>query len=149
MSVLEHVTSFTDGRVRLRHPALKDLRFSEMVTAAVTSVEGIRSADVNPRTGSLLITYDSAAISRGQLAAMAEAGLAFLPAEEKPEPVRKRAAQAVLSRRATKAANRLMLLSFLASMGGICAGLGGVHRIAGLVFALAGLQHVAAHRKTL
>ena len=24
MSVLDHITSFVDGRVRLRHPALKD-----------------------------------------------------------------------------------------------------------------------------
>ena len=149
MSVLDHVTSFVDGRVRLRHPALKDPQTAELIASSVSLVEGMRSAEANPRTGSLLITYDASVISRESLLAMAESGMAFLPTAVKAEPLRHRIGRAILSRRVTKTANKVMLVSLLASIGGVYAGFGGIHRAAGLVFTLAGMQHIAAHRKTL
>jgi len=82
MSVLDHVTSFVDGRVRLRHPALKDAATAELVTGIVSAVEGITAVQNNPVTGSLLIFYDPAKLSREQLLELAEQGVAFLPALE-------------------------------------------------------------------
>lgn len=79
MSVLDYVTSFIDGRVRLRHPALKDAATAEFISGIVGSVEGITNVQTNPVTGSLLIFYDPAKLSREQLLELAEQGVAFLP----------------------------------------------------------------------
>lgn len=79
-SVLDCITSFVDGRVRLRHPALKDAATAELVRSVVGEVAGITSAQVNPVTGSLLIYYDPEMLSREQLLELAEQAAAFLPA---------------------------------------------------------------------
>lgn len=87
MSVLDCITSFVDGRVRLRHPALKDAATAELVTAVVSGVDGITAVQANPVTGSLLIFYDPDKLSREQLLELAEQGAAFIPgmAEETVE----------------------------------------------------------------
>ena len=43
MSIVDCITSFVDGRVRLRHPALKDRDTAELVCTVVGGVEGITS----------------------------------------------------------------------------------------------------------
>lgn len=65
------IASFIDGRVRLRSEALRDLTAMEMVRAAVSARDGVVSATPNPRTGSLLVLYDPAKISRETLAGAA------------------------------------------------------------------------------
>ena len=55
MSIVDCITSFVDGRVRLRHPALKDRATAELVCTVVGGVEGITAVQANPLTGSLLI----------------------------------------------------------------------------------------------
>lgn len=54
------LTSLMPGRARLRHPALKDLDGDtcQMLTDAVAGLQGVESVRVNPRVGSLLITWD-------------------------------------------------------------------------------------------
>ena len=79
MSVLDHITSFVDGRVRLRHPALKDAATAELVCSVVGAVDGISAVQSNPRTGSLLIYYDAEKLTREQLLELAEQGAAFIP----------------------------------------------------------------------
>ena len=82
MSVVDHITSFVDGRVRLRHPALKDAATAELVCSVVGAVEGITSVQANPVTGSLLIYYDAEKLTREQLIELAEQGAAFIPGME-------------------------------------------------------------------
>ena len=151
VSVADCIASFIDGRVRLRHPALKDAATADMVSAVIGGVEGVTSAQANPRTGSLLIFYDTEKLSREKLLELAKQGAALLPEEEKPSPGRKCSSlsRLLLDRRATRFANRAMFVSLLCSLVGAASGMGAVHRVTGAVFALASLQHMAAHRKAL
>ena len=72
VSVADCVTSFIDGRVRLRHPALRDAATADMAAAVIGGVEGVESVRVNPLTGSLLIFYDAETLSRERLLELAE-----------------------------------------------------------------------------
>ena len=65
------IASFFDGRVRLRGEALKDKEFMANVKTLVSSREGILEIRDNLRTGSLLVKYDPAVITREDLLAAA------------------------------------------------------------------------------
>ena len=68
MSEIEScITSFVDGRVRLRHPSLKRAEDAELVRGFLASLPGILRVTVNSRTGSLLLEYDPDQISREDL----------------------------------------------------------------------------------
>ena len=72
MSEIEScITSFVDGRVRLRHPSLKRAEDAEQVRGFLASLPGILRVTVNSRTGSLLLEYDPDQISREDLLALA------------------------------------------------------------------------------
>lgn len=72
MSEIEScITSFVDGRVRLRHPSLKRAEDAELVRGFLASLPGILRVTVNSRTGSLLLEYDPDQISREDLVALA------------------------------------------------------------------------------
>ena len=51
----ECIRSIAPGRIRVRHDALKDAELAERVRGFLETKEGVRSASVNPRTGSLLL----------------------------------------------------------------------------------------------
>ena len=54
MSEIEScITSFVDGRVRLRHPSLKRAEDAEQVRGFLASLPGMLRVTVNSRTGSL------------------------------------------------------------------------------------------------
>lgn len=169
MSVLDCVTSFVDGRVRLRHPALKDTDTAELVSTVVSGVEGITAVQVNPLTGSLLIFYDPETLSREQLLALAEQGMAFLPnldeaplestdTSENGASPRKackvcapmdEALRLLCGRSATKFVNRAMLVSLATSLAALPLGNRFLHTAAGGAFVGGVLQHLLAHRKSL
>ena len=52
------IESFIEGRVRLRSPLLSDRSLADCLKKHLLAVEGIRSAEVNPRTNGLLLEYD-------------------------------------------------------------------------------------------
>ena len=166
MSVTDCITSFVDGRVRLRHPALKDGATAELVSSVVGGVEGILAVQANPVTGSLLIYYDTEKLSREQLLELAEQGAAFVPGmnesavpAEGCEMPSGRACKACapvdellgfLTRRSTtKFIDRAMLVSLIASLAALPLGNRAVHTAAGGVFVSGLLQHLLAHRKAL
>ena len=172
MSVIDCVTSFVDGRVRLRHPALKDKATAELVCTVVSGVDGITAVQANPVTGSLLIYYDAEKLTREQLLELAEQGAAFVPgmneeaasadtaegnAEQDSAPRRACAVKApvdellgFLTRRSTtKFIDRAMLVSLIASLAALPLGSRTVHTAAGGVFVGGVLQHLLAHRKAL
>lgn len=145
---LNCITSFIDGRVRLRHPALKHAETADLVAASLGAVDGVTEVKANHRTGSLLLFYDPEELSRERLRELAEQGAAVLvqtPSAGKERDV----LSCVLGRRVTRMVDRAMLVSLLVCLGGLAAGSGVVHRVAGAVFTAAGLQHLAAHRKAL
>ena len=172
MSVVDHITSFVDGRVRLRHPALKDAATAELVCSVVGAVEGITSVQANPVTGSLLIYYDAEKLTREQLIELAEQGAAFIPGmegegvpaeavavAEGTEGEKRKACKVCapvdellgfLTRRSTtKFIDRAMLVSIIASLAALPLGNRSVHTAAGGVFVGGLLQHLLAHRKAL
>jgi len=168
MSVVDCITSFVDGRVRLRHPALKNKETSELIASFVGGVEGISAVQANPVTGSLLIYYDPEQLTREQLLALAEQGAAFIPGmnkesgepagnpDEAPssQPCRACAPvdellQLLSSRGTTKFVNRAMLVALAASLAGLPLGSRFLHTTAGGVFMGGMLQHLLTHRKAL
>ncbi len=169
MSIVDCITSFVDGRVRLRHPALKDKATAELVCTVVGGVDGITAVQANPVTGSLLIYYDAEKLTREQLLELAEQGAAFIPGlneEEAPaaetaegEAAPRKACkvcapvdeviQLLTGRGTTKFVNRAMLVSLIASLAALPLGNRAVHTAAGGVFVSGVLQHLIAHRKAL
>ncbi|MBP3730100.1 MAG: cation transporter [Mailhella sp.] len=152
-SVLTSITSFIDGRVRLRHPALKNRELMQSVKSLVEGMDGVTAVQCNDVTGSLLIFYDPGKLSREELLSLAEQGAAFLEQSIAPQCTAKPLCQTlgtlVFGRSAGRLVNRVLLASLLCSLGGAAAGVSAMHKIAGGIFALACLQHVAAHRKLL
>ena len=174
MSVLDCITSFVDGRVRLRHPALREAATAELICSVVSGVDGITAVQANPVTGSLLIYYDPEKLSREQLLELAEQGMAFLPEafsapesgeisdRDEAEGAAARAMKAVkelapvdealqllCGRGATKFVNRAMLVTLAASLAGLPLGNKFLHTAAGGAFVGGVLQHLLAHRKAL
>ena len=169
MSIVDCITSFVDGRVRLRHPALKDKDTADLVCTVVGGVEGITAVQANPLTGSLLIYYDAEKLTREQLLELAEQGAAFIPGlndeeaasaetaegEAAPRKACKVCApvdkvlQLLTGRGTTKFVNRAMLVSLIASLAALPLGNRAVHTAAGGVFVSGVLQHLIAHRKSL
>lgn len=172
MSIVDCITSFVDGRVRLRHPALKDKDTADLVCTVVGGVEGITAVQANPLTGSLLIYYDAEKLTREQLLELAEQGAAFIPGlneEEAPaaetaegaegEAAPRKACKVcapvdevlrlLTGRGTTRFVNRAMLVSLIASLAALPLGNRAVHTAAGGVFVSGVLQHLIAHRKAL
>ena len=168
MSVVDCITSFVDGRVRLRHPALKNKKTSDLIASIVGGVEGISAVQSNPVTGSLLIYYDPEQLSREQLLELAEQGAAFIPGlndetaaqpegsdEEPSAKARKVCApvdevlQFLCSRGTTRFVNRAMLVALAASLAGLPLGNRFLHTAAGGAFVGGMVQHLLAHRKSL
>ena len=151
-SVSDCIVSFVDGRVRLRHDALKNPEFAAVAESAAGGLDGVTGVRVNPVTGSLLVFYDPEKLSREHLAALAEQWSAFLPEENVSQNGRSPecgCVSALLGKKAVRLVDRALLVSLLASLAGAAAGMGTLHRVAGAVFALASVQHVAAHRRAL
>lgn len=78
--LLKYVRSFVDGRVRIRHPALRHENVLRLAREKMTAIDGIQTVDGNSVSGSILITYDSKAIPRERLFAIGEAWARYLDA---------------------------------------------------------------------
>ena len=132
MSEIEScITSFVDGRVRLRHPSLKRAEDAELVRGFLASLPGILRVTVNSRTGSLLLEYDPDQISREDLLALAGQWADFASAQDEAAAPRKRRF------------DRARAIRF---------GLAGRERghvVAGGLFLLFSLAHLYTYRKAL
>ena len=145
MSEIEScITSFVDGRVRLRHPSLKRAEDAELVRGFLASLPGILRVTVNSRTGSLLLEYDPDQISREDLLAGQWAD--FASAQDEAEAPRKRRFDRA---RAIRFTNRGMLATLGASLAFGLAGRERGHVVAGGLFLLFNLAHLYTYRKAL
>ncbi|MDR2745756.1 MAG: cation transporter, partial [Desulfovibrio sp.] len=61
------IASFFDGRVRIRADALKKPENLDMARSLVQARPGVLKVESNARTGSLLVHYDPAVITRETL----------------------------------------------------------------------------------
>lgn len=154
------IVSSIPGRLRLRHPLLRRAQQSNEVAARLRSIVGVLSVEANPATGSLLLHYDSARCDRSsmetQVAATARfddaAPFGMLPPQSEtrpqpqaPSPSRKRGPGRELNRLAKVG----MVVSFPVSLAFAAAGGKRLHALAGGVFTLLLLIHLAVHRHHL
>lgn len=65
----EHIVSFTEGRVRLRHPALCAAPVPDALRRELLEHPGLREATFNGVTGSALLLYDAGQLDRPGLLA--------------------------------------------------------------------------------
>ena len=145
MSEIEScITSFVDGRVRLRHPSLKRAEDAELVRGFLASLPGILRVTVNSRTGSLLLEYDPDQISREDLLALAGQWADFASAQDEAAAPRKRRFDRA---RAIRFTNRGMLATLGASLAFGLAGRERGHVVAGGLFLLFNLAHLYTYRK--
>lgn len=88
MTIYESVRSLTPGRARLRHEALRGLATDEVesLVETVRSMDGITDVTINPRVGSLLVTWDTEKIDAQTLLEAAEWFLASREAFASTEP---------------------------------------------------------------
>ena len=78
------IRSYFPGRLRARHASLKNAETVKQVKTFLAGLEGVRSVEINPRVGSLLLLWDPAKLDIEQLKALASAALP----EEKPVPAK-------------------------------------------------------------
>ena len=86
LRLLRYVRSFSDGRVRIRHPALRREDVVAVVKAKHPAIEGVLSLECNTLSGSMLILYDSARLPRERLLAVGKAWAAYLDAAQAGRP---------------------------------------------------------------
>ena len=75
------IVSFYPGRIRLRFKELKDTAAAALVQARIKATPGITGVEINTRTGSLLIEYDTLILPTEKLLEMGKNELAQLNIE--------------------------------------------------------------------
>ena len=154
----QYITSFIEGRVRLRHPALKNIGDSKNIQDFLSNMEGIDSAEINTQTGSLLLCYDINVYSSLDLLEMAQKMLPeeLLQVEKgKLEHISKIAYDANLKKRLVKMSNLnnlnnyAMVVSIGVSVISLAFRVSRVHSIAGAAFILLSTCHMYKHRRSL
>lgn len=146
------IASSIPGRLRLRHPALREPARMRQLIDAVNAWPGALGHIANTRTGSLLLTYDPSLVQEADCRARAEAAVeALAPSSQPPAVAKPRAPRR--SRIATKRINtmskRAMLASLAASMVLAAVGAKRGHIWTGLVFLHALGAHLWIYRRTL
>ena len=86
LHLLKYVTSFSEGRVRIRHPALRREKTAQAAYERLCSMEGVTSVEYNTLSGSVLILYDSTLLSQENLITLGIAWARWLDAIHAGQP---------------------------------------------------------------
>ncbi|MDD3529660.1 MAG: hypothetical protein PHS77_07255 [Gallionellaceae bacterium] len=146
------IASSIPGRMRLRHPALRDPARMQQLLVAIGTWPGTLGHIVNTRTGSLLLTYDPSLIKEADCRARAESAIeALAPASPPPAEAKARSPRhsRIVSKRINTMSKRTMLASLAASMLLAAVGAKRGHIWTGLVFLHALGAHLWVYRRTL
>ncbi len=157
----DYIVSFSEGRVRLRHPALKDAALGQEICAFLLEMNGIQSLEHKALTGSLLVHYDAQSITEEEIHLLLEQGEEWLnenaPQANQPAAQTNTASCTCVScfpSKLTKAQKRKilhgsMLSTFMVTL--LSGGTGNkkAHYMAGGAFALLTLVHLWRVRKTI
>lgn len=151
MDLRQAIVSSIPGRLRLRHPLLRQHERSDDLSTRLRGLEAVVSVEANPITGSLLVIYDAARCARAamerQITGLGESRGETGPADrgnESPAPS---------SRAAARQLNRLAKLGMMASLpvslAFAAAGGKKLHALTGGVFSVLLLAHLVVHRRHL
>lgn len=149
------IVSALPGRIRLRHPLLRQPGRNRDLADRIAALNGLRVADSSTTAGSLLILYDPARTARTAAEALVAAAAADAlnitppPAAPSPPPGTGRVAA---GQTATRALNRAAKIGMMGSMAATLAALGvgkRLHAGAGAVFVALMLVHMTIQRKRL
>lgn len=137
------IVSFVEGRVRLRHRALKNAALAEQARHVLPQLPGMLEVNINQRTGSALLQYDPAEWSKDSL-------LGLLRQWEENNVTGTGLASPVSSRcTVRRLVNRGMLASLAASVVLGFRGQARAHVLAGGLFLAFGACHVWNVRRSL
>lgn len=150
MALNTAIVSSIPGRLRLRHPLLRRAQQSGDLAAKLRAIEGVLAVDLKPAAGSLLVHYDRTRCDctwmETQVAAASQFG-------EDAEGASSQPARRFSRRSSDREWNRLAKLGMIASLpvslALAAAGSKKLHAIAGGVFTLLLLVHLAVHRRHL
>ena len=134
------ITSFIDGRVRLRDPALKDPQQVADIQTLLNGYDGIIRVQPNLRTGSLLIEYNPAQISREMLTFAASALESQLTQQGQ---------ETTVAEPSYHGEALLLIAALTLCLGCAAAGMKSWHVWSGGVFTLLTASHVWQRRQTL
>lgn len=142
------ITSFIDGRVRVRHSALKKAANAAKTHDALMRTPGVRKAEINTNTGSLLLEYDPKQLSRVELLQMAEKMKEGLAEDEEPA-LSRRKGRLLTPAQVRHLTNRGMILTLGASVGFALAGRMGAHVALGWGFLALNALHLYRYRRCI
>lgn len=130
------ITSCIEGRIRVRDGLLRNSAVAASLSRLLLETPGVREVSANPRAGSLLILFQQARTTLGEITALLAR---VLPAEASASPSPAAKARTGRPRRTAAAVKRQavnlgMLAALLASLAGAALGAKALHIIAGLVF---------------
>lgn len=161
----EFVRSICHGRARIRHASLRGLSPEEVesLTTMIAGFDGITSVKLNPRVGSLLVTWDETKTNAESLLAAAQFFLPDEPAAEEAGSLVKSGAHRALdllapvvapdvkaggrTRRVTQ--NRLMAAGYALSLAGLAFRGAKAHLLFGALFTVLLGVHLYQHRRVL
>lgn len=107
---MSHIVSSSSGRIRVRHPSLRNPERLSRLEAKLARVEHVRSTEANPRLGCVLLHFDA---SQVEIAAIEAAIDAATDAELSAPPP-----QVVAKKRPMKMQiNRYAKMGMLATLG--------------------------------
>jgi len=148
-----YVTSSIEGRMRIRHPALRNERDILLLGNLLQSGSGILDIISNRRTGSLLIEYDSKATQAGELLIVFNRWLSRIHQSKASMPARtsffKNSPFMTNRRAAIRCLNRGMLATLTFSIIMSMVGRTRAHIVSGALFTAEALMHTWLNRKTL
>lgn len=140
------IVSDTKGRMRLRVPALKNLKTAERMLEELKTLKGVNKADVNQITGSILLEYDPHTFERKDLAHI----LGEVVPHAKPEPTLSHRMKKVMrSKKMRLFENKGMVVCGLTSLGALAFKGIGLHTSAGLGFVALAALHTYRYRRNM
>ena len=143
---MSFVSSSIPGRIRLRHAALRNPDRLARIERSIGAWPQVRAVSTNAKAGSLLVTYDAAALDANDCAKRCEAAVAeLLPGQAAPASPRHGSPRV----RANRLAKRAMLASLAASMLLAAVGAKRWHIGTGVFFLHALGVHLWVHRRHL
>ncbi len=137
------IVSYIPGRVRLRNDALKSQENIDTLLGLAGTVDGITSITPNLKTGSVLVTYDTAQIDEESLQGIASMMQAMFGESEVPSSPIKKCAK-ILDRKKELA---MLTATFGLTVGSLFFGRR-LHAIAGVAFTALSIKHMVDRKKS-